>query len=202
VEITPIGCRHAAAVDQLTNLLAKVTVDLAKAFEAQAVRVGSAVHRTGRAEAGALAARVLRDATCRTVALAEGLPGRPALAEALRAAAFSLVAPGELWPTQRADGGISVAVLGVAETGSVLLAASAEDRRVELCTDVHLVLLDAATLVPTLDAALAPVREISARPPAYATLVSGPSRSADIERQLTIGVHGPRALHILLVVGE
>ncbi len=86
----------------------------------------------------------------------------------------------------------------MAVTGSVLLHSTAEDRRVELCVDVHLVLLDPTALVPTLDTAFRTLGAISARPPAYATLVSGPSRSADIERQITIGVHGPRALHVFL----
>jgi L-lactate dehydrogenase complex protein LldG len=87
----------------------------------------------------------------------------------------------------------------VAETGSVLLHSTSDDRRVELCVDVHLVLLDADALVETLDEAFEAVRQISARPPAYVTLVSGPSRSADIERTLTVGIHGPRELHVLLL---
>jgi L-lactate dehydrogenase complex protein LldG len=73
---------------------------------------------------------------------------------------------------------------------------------VELCVDVHLVVLDSSALVPTLDQAFSTLREISAAPPAYATLVSGPSRSADIERTLTVGIHGPRELHILLLGPE
>jgi L-lactate dehydrogenase complex protein LldG len=174
-------------------------VDVAGAFQAQAARVGSTVHRTTRAEVHTLAARILRDATCQTVALANSVPDRSVFEKRLGEAGFSIIAPAALWPTRRADAGISAARLGVAETGSALLASTAEDRRVELCVDVHVVLLDSATLVPTLDGAFASLREISARPPAYATLASGPSRSADIERQLTIGVHGPRALHILLL---
>ena len=108
----------------------------------------------------------------------------------------------ELRPTHRTDAGISIAKLGVAETGSVLLHSSSEDRRVELCVDVHVVLLDSAEVVPTLDSASAVLREIAAHPPAYASLVTGPSRSADIERQITIGVHGPRTLHIFRLEAE
>lgn len=173
--------------------------DLTVAFEAQATRVGTAVHRTDAAAGVALAVQLLREARCRTAAVAAELPERSRLLEALAGAGVSLVPAADLWPTRRADAGISAARLGVAETGSVLLATPAVDRRVELCVDVHLVWLAAATLVATLDEALAAVRGVNGRPPAYATLVSGPSRSADIERQLTVGVHGPRALHVLLV---
>jgi L-lactate dehydrogenase complex protein LldG len=35
--------------------------------------------------------------------------------------------------------------------------------------------------------------------PSYATFVTGPSRTADIERQLTIGVQGPAAMHVVFV---
>lgn len=175
------------------------TVDLTAAFEAQAERVGATVHRVRPEAAPALVARLLDGAGCRTVAVAEAVPGRADLLRALGDAGLAEVAPAALWPTRRADGGVSWATLGVAETGSVLLASTAEDRLVELCVDVHLVLLEAAALVPTLDPALAVLRQWSARAPVYATLVSGPSRSADIERQLTIGVHGPRALHVVLL---
>src|SRR6266508_3089702 len=173
--------------------------DLAAAFEAQAARVGDIVHRTPRDGAAAHAAQIFREAACRTVALADAVPERSVLAQALGEAGLSLVPARDLRPTRRADGGISWAKLGVAETGSTLLHSTSEDRRVELCVDVHLVLLAGGALVPTLDAAFAALRAIGARPPAYASLVSGPSRSADIERQLTIGVHGPRALHVLLL---
>jgi len=169
------------------------------AFARQAARVGATVRRTTPPAAIAQALAILREAECKTVALADALPQRSLFAQALSAAGLSLVSTAALWPTRRADAGISDATLAVAETGSLLLYSTSEDRRVELCVDVHLVLLAADALVPTLDAAFAALRDISARPPAYVSLVSGPSRSADIERQLTIGVHGPRAVYILLL---
>ena len=173
--------------------------ELAAAFDAQAARIGSTVHRTAPGEVPGRLAQIVRDANCRSVALAREVAEQVPIVEALSNAGVSLVPTRELWPTRRADGGISVARLGVAETGSTLLHSTSEDRRVELCVDVHVVLLDAARLVPTLDSAFSALRAISAKPPAYASLVSGPSRSADIERQITIGVHGPRALHVLLI---
>ncbi len=173
--------------------------DVTTMFRAQAVRIGATVHEATRAEAPGRAAEILRQDGCRSVAVAAALPDRSTFVHALLAAGLTEVPLAALWPTRRADGGISLATLGVAETGSALLHSTAEDRRAELCVDVHLVLLDAAALVPTLDPAFAALREISARGRAYATLVTGPSRSADIERQITIGVHGPRALHILLL---
>lgn len=172
---------------------------IAMAFESQAARVGASVRRTTGPTAIADALALLRQSDCRTVALADILPQRSAFVDTLSAGGLSCVSNSTLSPTRRADAGISCARLGVAETGSLLLHSTAEDRRVELCVDVHLVLLELDALVPTLDAAFTALRAIAARPPAYASLVSGPSRSADIERQLTIGVHGPRALHILLV---
>jgi L-lactate dehydrogenase complex protein LldG len=178
------------------------TVDLMAAFEAQAARVGTTVHRVAPALAPRVVLEILRDAECRTAALADVVPQRATHVEALSRAGVALVPTTTLWPTKRADAGISFATLGVAETGSVLLQSTGEDRRVELCVDRHLVLLQAVTVVRTLDTAFAALREIGKHAPAYASLVTGPSRSADIERQITIGVHGPRALHILLLEGS
>jgi L-lactate dehydrogenase complex protein LldG len=174
-------------------------VDLVAAFEAQASRVGTVVHRAPASDAVDASLGIFREAICRSVALADALRDRPAFVEAFRQAGLSEVTKGVLLPTRRADGGLSVGRLGVAETGSVLLHSSSDDRRAELCVDVHVVLLEANVVVPTLDVAFSELRRISSAPPAYATFVSGPSRSADIERALTVGIHGPRELHVLLL---
>jgi L-lactate utilization protein LutC len=173
--------------------------DLAAAFDTQATRIGATAQRMPRAQVGPRLAQLLSDAGCKTVALAAEVAGWASIAQALDRAGLVVVPTRDLRPTQRADAGVSIARLGVAETGSVLLHSTSEDRRVELCVDVHVVLLDSAALTPTLDSAFAVLRDIAAHPPAYASLVTGPSRSADIERQITIGVHGPRALHVLLL---
>lgn len=190
-----------AGVDSVASLCAGVP-DLAAAFDAQATRVGATIHPTRRVEVGPRLVRLLQDTQCKTVALATGVARWISIVQALDGTGLIMVATPELLPTRRADAGISIAKLGVAETGSVLLHSSSEDRRVELCVDVHVVVLDSAEVVPTLDSASAVLQEIAAGPPAYASLVTGPSRSADIERQITIGVHGPRALHIVRIEAE
>jgi len=102
-----------------------------------------------------------------------------------------------------APAGLSVAELAIAETGSVLLAENAlEARVVGMLTLTHFVLVSTATLFPMLDDAGKLLSELTKSGPDqrhYISLVTGPSRTADIERTLTIGVQGPKALCVILV---
>ncbi|HXA29479.1 MAG TPA: LUD domain-containing protein [Candidatus Angelobacter sp.] len=127
---------------------------------------------------------------------------------AVATAAASSFAPGaevagdDLARIVAAATGVSHALLGVAETGSVLLApASRRERLVSLLPPLHIVVLDAATLLASLDGAAAAMRSLMAAGAAYVSLVTGPSRTADIERVITVGAHGPRRVHVV-VVGE
>jgi L-lactate dehydrogenase complex protein LldG len=102
----------------------------------------------------------------------------------------------------RAASGVSVARLGVAETGSVLLApASRRDRLVAVLPPLHVVVLHATALCASLDAAAAQMGALLEGGGAYLTLVTGPSRTADIERVITVGAHGPRRLHVVVIEG-
>jgi len=98
-------------------------------------------------------------------------------------------------PTVRA--GVTGAVCGIAETGSVLLASGAgQTLTASLLPEVHVAILKKSRLLPTLAGALGrpEVREAAA-----GVIVTGPSRTADIEMTLTIGVHGPGELHVFLI---
>ncbi len=99
--------------------------------------------------------------------------------------------------------GLSSAELAVAETGSVLLAENLlEARVVSMLTLTHFVLVRANDLVPMLDEAGAYLAKFSKAGPDqrhYVSLVTGPSRTSDIERSLTIGVQGPKVLCVLVV---
>ncbi len=81
------------------------------------------------------------------------------------------------------------------ETGALLLRSSPERPRVvSLLPRVHLAILRPAALRADLHQAFAEVKTDG-----YCVLVTGPSRTADIELTLTIGVHGPKSLYVWLL---
>jgi len=78
------------------------------------------------------------------------------------------------------------------ETGTLVLMSSPERPRVaSLLPRVHLALLRPVVLRPDLHQVFAETREAG-----YTVLISGPSRTADIELTLTLGVHGPKSLYV------
>ena len=88
-----------------------------------------------------------------------------------------------------------------AETGSVLLAEpDLADRSVGMLSRTLIVVVETAALRPGLDDAVAGLRAIASRPGGgYATVMTGPSRTADIERVLTVGVQGPGRVVVLFI---
>jgi L-lactate dehydrogenase complex protein LldG len=98
-------------------------------------------------------------------------------------------------PTVRV--GVTGALVGIAETGSLLLVSN-EDQALtaSLLPEVHVALLRTSRLVPTLTEAL---HRPEVRNTPAGVIITGPSRTADIEMTLTIGVHGPGELHVFLI---
>jgi L-lactate dehydrogenase complex protein LldG len=109
----------------------------------------------------------------------------------------------ETGPAQAGDGaGLSRAVAGVAETGTLVLA-SGPDNPVTLAfvPDTHLAVVEALTIMGSYEDAMvcvAQARGPSALPRTL-NLVSGPSRTGDIGGKIVKGAHGPRRLAIILV---
>jgi L-lactate dehydrogenase complex protein LldG len=184
-------------------------------FTAQAAAVRTRVHRVPRADALDLVAGLVLDAGPGVAVESDLRAAIPELVPALRAAGAT-VATARAPKRELAEVavGISFAAFGVAETGSVALAsAEPEDRLVGMLPAVHVVLLPESALVAGLDEAserLAAGARLSVTVPGtaahpatpYVSLVTGASRTSDIERVLTIGVHGPRALHVVLLTDE
>jgi L-lactate dehydrogenase complex protein LldG len=95
--------------------------------------------------------------------------------------------------------GFTTTLGGIAETGGLLLAPGPrEPRLLSLVPPVHIALLRAERIFDTLARGLEELGWNTA-PPANALVISGPSKTADIEQTLAYGVHGPKRLVVLLV---
>ncbi|HEY8951443.1 MAG TPA: LUD domain-containing protein, partial [Candidatus Dormibacteraeota bacterium] len=101
--------------------------------------------------------------------------------------------------------GISGANLAIAETGTIVLVTN--EGNADLTTTlppVHIALFGFDKLVATLEDAVAVLRMLPRSGTgqvmtSYVNWITGPSRSADIEQSLTIGVHGPREMHCVIL---
>jgi L-lactate dehydrogenase complex protein LldG len=112
-------------------------------------------------------------------------------------------------PTEAADiVSLTPAVAGIAETGSVLVASGPGTPQLRhFLPEIHIAALAADRVVGGYEEGWAILRAEAARVhngvmPRAATLITGPSRTSDIERTLQIGVHGPRRLHIVLFTSQ
>lgn len=101
------------------------------------------------------------------------------------------------------DIGLTHANLAIAETGTCVIDSSCEELRLStMISEIHMIILPASRIKAT---AFEAERDINALintdTPSYTAFVTGASRTADIERVLAIGVHGPLELHILMLEG-
>lgn len=95
------------------------------------------------------------------------------------------------------DVGVSTAQLAIAETGTLVLDSACERHRlVSLVPPVHIAIVNASAIVETLSDALTLIQKNEISP--AITFITGPSRTADIELTLTIGVHGPQELYVIV----
>jgi len=92
------------------------------------------------------------------------------------------------------------AFAAIAETGTLMLPSAPErPTTLNLLADTEIVLLRASRLVGAYEEAWDILRAEMGGMPRNVMLVTGPSRSADIEQTLELGAHGPRRLHVVLV---
>ena len=102
----------------------------------------------------------------------------------------------------RIDAGFTQARGAIAETGSLIVwSSAAEPRSLSLVPPIHFALLDAATIHPTFYDALVS-ENWAAGLPTNALLISGPSKTADIQQTLAYGAHGPKELVVIVINAE
>ena len=198
------------AFDEALVRLAGPDDDLVALFARRATEIGATVRTIASADlAGGLAGLLEEIGACTAVSALD-LPEAAGLAEAAarrgvrvaRAADVPLrVAPdasaGAI-SVETADVGITGVAWALAETGTLVCTSDREERSVSLMPPVHIAVVRASDIVPDLVDA---VRALGARAslPSAVTLITGPSKTADIEGILVTGVHGPGRLCIVLV---
>ncbi len=118
----------------------------------------------------------------------------PAMQALLTAAGVPFIAD-ETEFLAHAEAGLTSCAALVARTGSVVVAANtAAGRRLSIYPDQHLVLARPGQVVAEIGEGLA-----AAGPASMLSLTTGPSRTADIEKTLVLGAHGPRKLTLFLL---
>ncbi|MDH3997844.1 MAG: lactate utilization protein [Desulfuromonadales bacterium] len=128
---------------------------------------------------------------------------RTSIAAALKDSGLSVIEEDFRSHGANANAGITSANFAFADTGTLVLESTEEAVRIATTLpEKHFVILDPAKILPCADEAAPLLQQLHHNmPQLYLAYITGPSRTADIERVLTIGVHGPAQLHILLLEG-
>lgn len=175
--------------------MAPQTAGLVQRFQRSAERAGATAEVVAGQSAAVAAIAALADRLQAARVTATSRASRLAPAGSLVGGAAQAVADADL--------GVSTALAAVAETGSVLLGSNVTaDRLVGMLAYTHVVVIEASAIVASLDDMADELRRLTSPGPnqlRYCSLITGPSRTADIERVLTVGVQGPRTLHLILV---
>jgi L-lactate dehydrogenase complex protein LldG len=169
-------------------------------FKEQAERAQASVTEVARPEdVPAEIARFLRD---------RNLPATVRIGADARLAAMPWAQTALEVSNGRSDGGdpnaVSHAFGAVAESGTLALLSGADNpTTLNFLPDNHIVVVSAADIVGDYETVWQRLRERVGKGtmPRTVNLITGPSRSADIEQTLLLGAHGPRSLHIV-IVGE
>ena len=167
--------------------------DLASLFAAKASAIGMRVTRISDAELDATLAKLLENRGKTVVAVRD-----PALAARAATAAGARLAPNDnddlLFDC---DVGITDVDCAIAESGSLVVSTSGRIRNAWITPPIHIAIVRAGEILPDL------VDLFESRPDALdaasTTIITGPSKTADIEGVLVTGVHGPAAVEIVLV---
>ena len=150
-------------------------------------------------------------ASTQVLAWAPAEIGVPNLEDRLRESDIELLVPGDLHEAQvrRVAAGLDVGITGVdaafASTGSVVLASGkGKSRSASLLPLHHLMIVPTSRIHRTFEDWLRTLRQAGElenflRHSAQVAFVTGPSKSADIELNLTLGVHGPKVVHAIVV---
>ncbi len=101
---------------------------------------------------------------------------------------------------QGIDMGLTFADYGIADTGTLVINSDSEEKRLAtMLSEIHVALLPLSRIRSTALDMAHELKALTSKPCSYTAFITGASRTADIERILAIGVHGPLELHIILI---
>jgi L-lactate dehydrogenase complex protein LldG len=179
--------------------------DRADRLQAEAEAASTVVHRVTASDVGATVASVLVETGAQHIALTTDLaPFVDDVQAALTAAGLTGASYGEVAPNRAQAGALDATVTGcaaaVAASGSIVTSAAGAGRAGALIAPTHICVVRDEQIVGGLHElfdgdALGEAGSLFA-------LQSGPSRSADIEKVLILGVHGPGNVHLIIVAPD
>ncbi len=175
--------------------------DVAKLFASRAAAAGMVVHRCAMETLGRTVQTLLGSLGAKGVVLDHlDAPMARSVADAVAGAGVRVIDPVTakgLDSQFDAEAGITGALSAIAETGTLVVASDkARSRGTFMVPPVHVAIVLETQIIPDM-IDLWPL--IGNRPSTAVTLISGPSKTADIEGILVTGVHGPGAVHVVLV---
>lgn len=214
----PLRANSTRQAEKVRTVLARNEARREQSIERLAATAAEAawnVHRVdGPAEAAAAVAEIAHNAACKSVVRsAEDVFTRVDVDGALRGIGVSpmVLASNRSRPRGRlkgvafrADLGVTGVSCAVAETAScAIVPRRGVARLTSLAPPVLALLIEPEQVVESLDDFFAIMRlnamQSRANGPNYFNFISGPSRTADIEQTLTIGVHGPGEVHMIII---
>lgn len=182
-------------IDQTTKLYEKFKSQL-EILSGECFRVKTAK------EAGELVCKVMTEKGIKNVALLNSsISLKGDLANQIGEAGITVYIDHFREVTPGADAGITQVNYAIAELGTLVQAgadSNVDDRLCSTLIPIHIALVSTSTLIPTLVETMATLHQLP-QLPGFVGFITGPSRTSDIERVLTIGVHGPKQLVVIFV---
>ncbi len=179
--------------------------DVVSRFVSQAKAAGTQIHETNENDLCSTINRILTNHKCRNVSL--GFVDSP-MDQRLRAY-FSAEKKLDICPPSsdnssylfNVDAGITDVCAAIAETGSLVITTQSRHfRSISLIPPMHIAVVNRKQILADLIDYFDAFRDDVKPKPGFSTLfITGPSKTADIEGELVVGVHGPRSVHIVLV---